>query len=487
MSKYVTKLNLTEEFKQNTIWENFFRINFNNTEFWREEFSGFITFLQGEIDNILSKPASWKTTYVHFKKIVSVCKYVSAYFGMYSEIHKNRKDDVATLLGELQRDINRFLDGCCNNSFLIAKFKSLAKGKLTATKKEIHKIWISNFFKDGQDLESKKYYTRLSRKLYGHISTFLENNEQLRTSPRNTIFVPNVNKVILNGIQKDLLTEAKKQAKIAQKDGWLFNITEANTYEIIRECKNRQFRQKVYKKYHKINQSGDFTFKNGEVLKDILYQKHRIAQLMGKDNYAQLVLSKYMMNTPKLAYSYLDKIETTLLPTIENIQKEIITLSQNDNIKELKAWDVLYYLQRLNAKHNACEYAFGDYFCFEDVLPKLISFFEEKFHLSMKMEEFSAVNNKDIICYRVEDKKSKRHGFIFLSPYSNPKKSNCSKVDILNSDTIENNVVTPHIQYIDLLVTKGKNKHSKMSFYEMYTTLHEFGHAFHSFFEPIND
>jgi oligopeptidase A len=406
---------------------------------------------------------------------------------MYADIHKNRKKDVDYMLGELQGELNTFIDGCWTNSSLLTKFKSLANKKLTAAKKQIHDSWIDNFFQEGQDIETKKNYAKLSRKLQGHINTFRVNNEQLHSSPRNTIFVPKEDKEMLLGMRKEVLTEAAKKAKALKKSGWLFNITESTTYKIIRECKNRQFRMKVYKKYQKINQAGDFTFKNGGVLKDILHQKHRIAQLMGKDNYAELVLSKYMMNTPKEAYSYLDKIEESLLPTIKKIETEICDLAKADKVRQLRAWDVPYYFQRINAKHNATVHKFEDYFCFEDVLPKFISFLEKKFDLSIQKENFNAVGNKEISYYRIKDNQSQRHGFIFLSPYDNPRKGNCYQLDLLKSDTFENNVIVPHIQFIDLLIAKGKKNNSKMSFYDMYTMLHEFGHALHSFFEPIND
>lgn len=487
MNNYIVKLDLIEEFSQNTIWDKLFRINFNDTEFWKEEFHRFLLYLQGEIKAIIAKPASWNNTYVRFKKIISICNYINSYFGMYGDIHQNRKTAVSHFICEVQGEFEKFINGCWINSSLINKFKSLSQNNLSVAKQQIHEAWITNFFQDEKDLQVKKHYKHLSTKLAAHISAFLANNVELQTSSRNSIFVPKSDFKTLLGIKREVLNEAKKNAKDIEKDGWLFHITEAITYKIIRECKDRNFRQKIYREYQKINQAGDFTFKNGKVLKDILYEKHKIAQLMGKNNYAELVLSNYLMNTPKQAYSYLDKIEEALLPTIKNIEQEIKELANIDNVTDLKAWDVPYYIQCLNYKHNTYTHKFEEYFCFENVLPKIISFFEEKFDLFIHKDDFSAVGNKDIICYRIEDKKSKRKGFIILSPYNNPKKSNCYQMDILKSDTIEKNFVIPSIQYIDLLINKSKNNNSNMSFYDMYTTLHEFGHAFHSFFSPIHD
>lgn len=489
MTTKPSQLDLARAYSQNTIWDSLFRLDFKNTDAWRAEFSNFVSFLQVELDDILAKPSAWETTYVRFKKIVSVCKYISVYCGSHPDIHPKRPSDVGYLLGEVQRQFDGFINGCWTNPQLITKFKSLGNGKLTEAQREVYDAWIASFFKEEQDVETKKNYAKLSSKLQDHIYAFHENNDELNNSRRNTIFVPTENLAMLEGIKQDVMEEAAQRAKAAKKKGWLFLITEGTTYKIIRECKDRSFRHRVYKKYHKINQVGEFTFKNGEVLKDILSEKHKIAQLMGKDNYAELVISNYMINTPKDAYLYLDKIEAKVLPTVQKLEKEMKELAKVDKVRELKAWDVTYYFQRLNAKYNLYVNKFEDYFCFEDLLPKLLSFFEQKFDLKITKENFNGVGQKDVICYRVQDNRTQRHGFFFISPYNNPGKWNFSQMDLLKSDTVEDGFVLPSIQLIDLLINKGDGKkpRSKMSFYEVYTTIHEFGHAFHSFFEPIHD
>jgi Zn-dependent oligopeptidase len=489
MKNKTLQLDLVDAYSQNTIWDSLFRLDFNNTDDWRAEFSKLVSFLQTEFDDILAKPASWKKTYLRFKKIVSICKYISDYCGSHPDIYPKRQAAVVSLLGEVQRQFNSFINGCWTNSQLILKFKSLGDTKLTEAKREIYDSWIENFFKDEHDVETKKNYAKLSSKLKDHIYAFHENNDELNNGRRNTIFVPTENLAMLEGIKQDAMDEAAQRAKTANKNGWLFLITESTTYKILRECKDRSFRHRVYKKYHKINQVGDFTFKNGDVLKDILSEKHKIAQLMGKDNYAELVISNYMINTPKDAYLYLDKIEAKLLPTVQKLEKEMKELAKIDKVREMKAWDVTYYFQRLNAKYNLYVNNFEDYFCFEDFLPKILSFFEQKFDLKITKESFNDGDQKDVVCYRVVDNRTERHGFFFVSPYNNPGKWNFSQLDLLKSDTVDGGFILPSIQLIDLMINKGdsKNPRSKMSFFDVYTTIHEFGHAFHSFFEPIND
>lgn len=489
MNKNITQLALAEAYSQNTIWESLFRQDFQDTDAWGVEFSKFVSFLQSEVDDVLAKPVSWKTTYLRIKKIVSVCKYITVFCGSRPDLYPQQSEAIGYLLGDVQRKFNIFLNKCWTNPKLIAKFKELGNGKLTEAKREVYDAWIENFFKEEQDLETKKNYTKLSNKLMNHIHAFHENNDELNNSRRNTIFVPRANGSMLNGIKVEVLSEAEKRAESTNRNGWVFVITENMTYKIIRECKDRSFRHRVYKKYHKINQVGDFTFKNVNVLKDILFEKHKIAQLMGKDNYAELVISNYMINTPKDAYQYLDNIEASLLPTVQKLEKEMKELAREDNVRELKAWDVIYYFQRLNEKYNLYVNKFEDYFCFDDVMPKMLSFFEQKFDLKITKEDFNNNAQKDIFCYRVEDNRTQRHGFFLLSPFNTPQKGNCYQMDLLKSDTIEKDFVLPNIQFIDLMVNRegGDNPKSKMSFYDVFTTMHEFGHALHSFFEPIHD
>jgi len=141
----------------------------------------------------------------------------------------------------------------------------------------------------------------------------------------------------------------------------------------------------------------------------------------------------------------------------------------------------------MNDEFNPTNKIIEEYFFFEDVFPKFIDYMSKLFSIDITIENFNAVNNKNVFFLKMKDKKTKRHGTIIFSPFNNPKKQVCYQLDLLKSDTIEGNFVVPNIQYVELQIEKNKQGKSKMSFYDMYTLVHEFGHSFHSFFGNYND
>jgi len=319
--------NLEKEYKDNTIWDKVIHTNFQNIEFWKNEFNSFLEFIQNEVEAIIQRKTSWTNTYHPFKKAVSALAYLNTYFSQYEYIHHNTKDKVKEGLIEIQESVNGLYSFLWTNDAIIKKFKSLKKEVSSANQKDILNSWLKNFFQDGQSFDIKKNYNKISNKLNEHISNFLENNQELYKNDNNSIYIEESNAIRVQGIKQEVLNEAKKHAKEAGLNGWLFYMTEYTAHQIIKKSSNRNFRKRAYLKYQKINRFGEFTFENGYVLKNILQEKHKIAQLFGKSNYAQLVLSNYVLNTTDKAFSYLNKIESQLASSANSVNQKIVELA----------------------------------------------------------------------------------------------------------------------------------------------------------------
>ncbi len=487
----VKRLNLQKSYEQNTLWKELFQINFADVQFWEKELSNFALFLQQEINSFIETPASWGKSYFKFKKIVSIVKYMLNYFEHYEKIHIHKTNKPKILLEDVSNTLNGVHHDLMTNSKIVTKFKELANLNLKENQLKIVQSWMTSFFQANQSQYVKKTYNKLSNNLQSHISEFLDNNAEIQKNPNYSIFISQEKSNLIDGLSTQTLNEGLKHAKELSLKGWLFYMDEYTALKLIREANNRRFRQKVYQKYQKINRYGQFTFENGEILKKILREKHKIANLMGKSNYAELVLSKYIVNTPSKASSYLNDIELQLMPTIQKIETEILAFAKEDKVKDIKAWDVPYYFQKINkinTKHNQEPTNYYDkYFVFEDFLPKLLKFFEKQFNLSIEKIDLQQIGSNDHFAYKIQDKQSKRHGVFILSPWNNPSKQLCYQIDLLKGDTFDNQFVCPNVQYIQLQINKDKANNSTMTFWDVVTTVHEFGHAFHSFFEQTND
>lgn len=483
----LTKYNLEVAFKNNTIWEKFVKTNFNNTSFWEKEFSIFIEKLNLEFELIKNTKVSWKTTYVNFKKVVSIINYMSNYFSLYEDTHFNVTKKLKLMIIKIQEDIGIFNQKLWTDEKIINNFKEMLNLSLNLNQKKICSNWLKNYFYHQHQATIKKNYNKIDSKLQKHIETFNDNNKNNSLNRNNYIFISSTKKNSVKGLSYTTLNLANKMAKKEGLNGWKFYLNEDNVQNILMNCKNRQIRKYFYLKYLKINTLGKNTLKNGFVLKDILYEKHKIAKLFNKNNYAELVLSKFdMINTTKKAHDYLNQIDLELIEFNNSMEKEIYNLSLKDNITEIKPWDKYFYFNKLRKKQNF-KNKFENYFIFEEVFPKLMNYLSKNLFLDISVETINNLYSKNSYFISIKDQKSNRKGTIIFSPYYEENKSVCYESDLLFGTNLNTNNIIPFVQYINLTIKKGKNSISKMTFFNMISLIHEFGHAMHSFFRNMDD
>ncbi len=487
MKSFIMKANLEKEYSLNTIWENAILFNFSNTSFWEKELDCFIEFLKKEIKEVISTPTSLKNTYFRLKKVVCALEYLTTNFSIYNQLHTHKKTELKSFLYNSQSKTEGLYSEIISNHQIFLKFQSLLTS-LNGRNRDIIQSWLLNFFHENQNPEFKKNYNKITNNLITHINKFRTNYQEINSAVTDAVFVSSDKANWIEGISKELILEAKTQAIESDIDGWIFYLNEGITLKILKEASHQLMRQKVYNKFQKINKFGRFIFENGQILKDILNEKHRISKLLGKNNYAELVLSKYILDTPKKAYTYLEDIETALLPKIQNIKSKIFELAEQDGISDLNAWDIPYYFEKINSSINQpMDNIFENHFIVEEVMPKVLTYFEQQLDIKIIKEEFNTVGKNEVLRYRVFDNKSKRQGIFLVSPWDTTTRQVCSQIDCLKSDTLMDGFLLPNIQFIELQFHKNKKGKSSLGFYDLITLIHEFGHAFHSFFEPIDD
>jgi len=485
----IRKLKLIESYLDNSIWDNLYRLNLNDLTFWKEEFKNFFIFLNKEIEEIEVAKATWENTYLKLKKVELVVYYFVTYFSIYKNIHLNKNSKVSAFASELETKAISIRDEVLNNLKLISKIKDLQSTKISIEKKSILSSWLNCFFNSNPCQKTRRKHFKISSKLELHTKVFENNNKECFAKKTNVIHVSKVKEHLLECIDDDYLVVAAKLAKSFGKDGWSFVLEADFTKNLIMMSENRTFRQMVYNKYQKINKDGAFKFKNSQVLKSILGEKHKIAKLIGKDNYAELVLSKYILNDTKSAYKYLSLVEKQIAGTMNKINKSIQELAVSDNIENPEAWDKMYYYKKITDKEysvdNCSENISEDYFSFEYFLPKLLKQFETIFDVSIVKKSWSGVNNKKVFAYDIKDNQSERTSVFIIDPFEREEEQCFYCFELSQADTINDGFVKPSIQYIRMHL----KKESRTPLYlgVLVAIIHEFGHAFNSFFSQIND
>ncbi len=475
----INQLDIIATYSDNSIWDKLFLVEFSNNKYWNDQLLKIVPFVEAEMESIVNSNTSWKNTFLRFKKLSSFADYLVNFVHIYKSINKTSKstNEFLDKASEITDDV--WVKVTTNES-IIKKMRTLNNTVKSQTRKVILSDWLKNFFEAHQNGFKKNQYNKHYSKLQSSIEDFHNHNNAILNSNKSAIFINTSEKDKISGIPKSALRIARQNATAKNFDGWLFYVSEHNILTICANAKNRQFRELAYKKYQSTHSNGQHITKNNAIIKKIMLNKHNIANVLNKTNYADLVISNHLLNTKHKVNKYLDKMELGVEDRAIKIINDMKAMAKEDNVRKLKPWDYYYYFAQLEKQHKSKSVKFKDYFSFDDAFPKIISYFEKNLHLKF---ELVSHNKKDFnsFYYKITDNKTGNVMHLIFSPFEKPNKSGCYQYDISTKAKFGNET-TPSVQYIECDID-----FNNFSFFELSCLIHEFGHAFHSFLSQDED
>lgn len=475
----INQLDIISSYSDNSIWDKLFLVEFSNTKYWNEQLSQIVPFIESEIQSIVDSKTSWKNTFLKFKKLCSFADYFVNFIHIYKSMNKTSKT-TNEFLDKASEVTDEMWTKVTSNEEVIKKFRQLQNITKSSSKKVIIADWLKNLFDAHQNGHKKNQYNKHYSKLQSSIEDFNAHNDAILKSTKSSIFVNSSDKEQLIGIPGSILKVAKKNATAKGLNGWLFYISEHNILSVCANAKNREFRERAYKKYQSTHSNGQHITKNNAIIKKIMLNKHNIANVLNKTNYADLVISNHLLNTKHKVNKYLDKMELGVEEKALEIISDMKLMAKADNVRKLKPWDYYYYFAQLEKKHKNKSVKFKEYFSFNDAFPKIIDYFEKQLHLKF---ELISHDKKDFnsFYYKITDKNTGHIMHLIFSPFEKANRSGCYQYDISTKAKFGNET-TSSVQYIECDINVNN-----FSFFELSCLIHEFGHAFHSFLSKDED
>ncbi|MFL9834236.1 M3 family metallopeptidase [Chryseobacterium terrae] len=314
----------------------------------------------------------------------------------------------------------------------------------------------------------------------------------------NNYFKHITNKADLAGIPDAILEQYAEEAKERNLEGWVVTLQYPSYIPFMTYAENRDLRKEI------ALANGKKSFDNGEfdnqnLIKDLLNLKQQKAELLGYATYADYVLEERMAKSPTKVIDFLNELLTKAKPYAEKEIEELKSLAKADGIDEMQGYDHAFYAEKLRkAKYNLNDEELKPYFPLEQVQEAVfrlskqlfgLSFQERndipKYHEDMKVYEVFEVfdsaqtdnqepstnnqqpttNYKALLYVDYFPRKGKRAGAWMTSYKSQYKKDG------------ENS--RPHISIVCNFSKPTKDTPSLLTFQEVTTLFHEFGHALH--------
>ncbi len=367
------------------------------------------------------------------------------------------------------------------NSKIYNRIKSLDLKKLKVEDKTLTKYYLQQFELAGANLSDsdKEKMKKINEEL-----------AVLSTTYSNKLLIARKNGAVLFADEKELdglsaadIAAAKDKAKDAGKVGFLIGLLNTTQQPPLQNMKNRASREKLFKSSYtrsEKNDDGD-TRATIEQMAKLRLQK---AKLMGKKSFSEWRLQDQMAQKPSVAMNLL---ATLAKPAVEKSKieaKDIQDLidAQKGGFK-LEPWDWNFYSEQVRkAKYDLDESQIKPYFEVNTVLEKGVFFAAKKMYgITFKVRKDLPVYNPDVVVYEVFNDKNQSIAIYYLDFYTRDNKNGGAWMNnfVSQSHYLKQKPVIVNV-YNFAKPTSGNP--SLISFDDVTTMFHEFGHTLHGLF-----
>ena len=295
-------------------------------------------------------------------------------------------------------------------------------------------------------------------------------------------------KEYLEGLPESAIEAAMVAAKEKGKDGYLFTMAAPSYRPFMQYSSRRDLREKFYKMYNSRNTSGEFS--NIEVMSQIANKRRQMANLFGYKTFADYKLSRTMAQTPENVYNLLDNLRDAYLPAQKKEMKELEKFASELEGKKIKieAWDYSYYFNKLkDSKFDLNDEMLRPYFELNSVIKGVFGLATKLYGLVFTENHDAQVFHPEVQAFNVTDKNGKYIGMIYTDFFPRASKRSGAWMTGFRDQYIneKGEDVRPLVSITMNFTKPTGTKPSLLTFEEVETFLHEFGHALHGLLSQV--
>ena len=438
---------------------------------------------KAEIDAIVANPEAptFKNTIVALEFSGQQLDRISSIFFNLNSAETNDEiqkiaQDVSPLLSEFSNDITL-------NEGLFKRIKSVYESRneleLTIEQQTLLDKRYKSFSRNGANLsEDKKENLREIDKELSQLKLMFGENVLAETNRFEMLITDEKD---LSGLPEGAKEAAKQLAESKSKKGWLITLDYPSYIPFMTYADNREFRKKLGLAF------GSKGFKNDEldnqdIVLKIANLRHKRANLLGYTSHAHFVLEERMAKTPETVKNFLNELLEKAKPAAEKEFKNLEKFAKElDGIEQLEKWDSAYYSEKLKQKlFSLDDEILKPYFKLENVIEGAFSVANKLFDL--KFEEIDTIDkyHEDVLTYKVTNNKGELISIFYADFFPRAGKRNGAWMTSYKPQYVQNGIEErPHVSIVCNFTKPTKSKPSLLTFNEVTTLFHEFGHALH--------
>ncbi len=357
-------------------------------------------------------------------------------------------------------------DNIMLNEKLFQRIKTVYENRessnLDPLQKRVVEKYYNDFVRNGANLsEADKVKLReINQKISTYSLNFIENH----LAETNSNFKLVIDKQEdLAGLPQPVIDGAAETAKAMNLEGkWVFTLQKPSLIPFLQYAKNRELREKIYRGYYMRGNNND-KFDNKDILLNIANLRAERSKLLGYNTYAEYSISENMAKTPEKVYEFLNKLMVPALDT----------------------WDWWYYAEKLRKeKYDLDESQIKPYFVLSNVRDGMFYVANKLYGLTFTKLTNVPIYHPDVEAFEVKEADGTHAGVLYLDYFPRDSKGAGAWCGAFRDQYYDEsgNRVAPVITMVTNFTKPTADSPSLLTWDEVNTLFHEFGHALHGLF-----
>ena len=435
-----------------------------------------------DIDAIVNNPAAptFQNTIEAYEKSGEMLTIVAGCF--YNLTSSETNEQLQQIEMELSPKLSDYSSTIRLNEGLFRRIKAVYDRRgLLKLNKEQQKLLddiYESFANNGANLspEDKQTYRELTARLSQLTLTYGQN--VLKATNAWTMLL--TREADLAGLNDDTKAMLRANAEKKGLEGWLLDLKPTTYRPVMEDLDNRDIRRELYTAYNSRCIGGEFD--NTQIIIDIVNTRLALANLFGKQTYAEKSLHKTMAETPEQVYKLLDQLRESYMPAAKQEVEELQQFATaNGFYATLQPWDWSYYSKKLKIeKYSVSDDDIRPYFELEAVKQGVFGLAKRLYGLTFKENKAIQVYNPEVTAYEVFDEKGKFLAVYYADFHPRDGKRGGAWMNDFQGQWMDGKKDhRPHIVNVMNFTRPTADKPALFTYDEVETFLHEFGHALH--------
>ncbi|QFG53786.1 M3 family metallopeptidase [Chryseobacterium sp.] len=434
-----------------------------------------------EIDAIVNNEAE-----PTFENVIEALSYSGQQLDVVSGIFFNlnsaeTNDEIQKIAQEVSPLLTEYSARISQNEVLFEKIKKVYdeqdKYQLSGEQQMLLSETYKGFVRSGALLngEDKERFKEISIELSKKSLQFGQNV----LAETNNYFRHITDEKELKGLPEAILEQYREEAKSRGLEGYVITLHIPSYLPAMTYAENRELRKELADAYGKKSFNNN-EFDNQELIREIVSLKQEKAKLLGYRNYSEFVLEERMAKSPDQVLNFLNELMEKARPYAEKEIAELQEMAKADGIDQMHSYDHSYYAEKLRKKKfDIDDEELKPYFQLEKVEEAVFTLAKKLFGLEFKESREIQKYHEEVKTYEIfENSQFKALLYTDYFPRKG-KRAGAWMTSFRNQYRQNGENIRPHISVVCNFSKPSADTPSLLTFQEVTTLFHEFGHALH--------